>query len=281
MHRYVVVDAFTRVPLQGNPVAVLFDCADLPPARMQRVARELNLSETVFLLPARRGADARARIFTPVNELPFAGHPLLGAAVALGETRPGDLLRLETAMGVVPLTLAREGGRVVGARMRQPVPTWRPFERTDELLDALGVTGSTLAALPVEIYRNGPRHVLVGLASVAALSAAVPDQRALARFTDLAAICYAGSGTHWRSRMFSPAYGVAEDAATGSAAGPLAVHLARHGYVDHGRPIEIHQGVELGRPSRMLARTAGAGDRVDRVEVAGDAVTVAHGRLHV
>ncbi|MFJ4682093.1 PhzF family phenazine biosynthesis protein [Streptomyces sp. NPDC088789] len=278
MHSYVVVDAFTSRPLHGNPVAVFFGCADLTAGRMRRIAREMNLSETVFVLPAVRGGDHRVRIFTPVGELPFAGHPLLGAAVALAASAAGDRLRLETAMGVIPFVLERKGGRVTGARMRQPVPTWRPFERTEELLDALGVADSTL---PVEIYRNGPRHVLVGLPGVAALSAAVPDQRRLAAFASMATVCYAGSGTRWRSRMFSPAYGVAEDAATGSAAGPLAIHLARHGRAPHGRRIEIRQGLELGRPSLMLARTEGSGDRVRSVEVGGDAVVVAHGRLHV
>lgn len=278
MRPYVVVDAFAGEPLRGNPVAVFFDCAGLPAARMQRIAREMNLSEVTFVLPPRRGGHARVRIFTPVNELPFAGHPLLGTAVALGPYVRGDRLLLETAMGMVPCRLDRRAGRVAAATMRQPLPTWEPFERAAELLAALGVGASTL---PVEVYRNGPRHVFVGLGSVAALSALAPDHRALAAFEDLAANCFAGAGTRWRSRMFSPAYGVVEDAATGSAAGPLAVHLARHGRVPYGRRIEIRQGVELGRHSLMLARAEGSGDRVESVEVGGEAVTVAHGRIHV
>lgn len=278
MRPYVVVDAFAREPLRGNPVAVFFDCADLPADRMQRIAREMNLSEVTFVLPPRGSGDALVRIFTPVNELPFAGHPLLGTAVALGPYVRGDRLVLETAMGLVPCRLDRRAGRVTAARMRQPLPTWEPFDRTDELLAALGAPASTL---PVEVYRNGPRHVFVGLASLAELSALTPDHRALAAFEDLAANCFAGAGTRWRSRMFSPAYGVVEDAATGSAAGPLAVHLARHGRVPYGRRVEIRQGVELGRDSLMLARAEGTGDRVVSVEVGGEAVTVAHGRIHV
>src|SRR5262249_6044011 len=152
-----------------------------------------------FVLTARKGGDARIRIFTPVNELPFAGHPLLGTAIALGMRTQADTLRLETAMGTIPFDLERVDGRVVAARMRQPVPEWKPFEETEELLAALGVESSTL---PVEIYRNGPRHVFVGLASVEALSALRPDHRALTRFLDLAVNCFAGSGKHWRSRMF-------------------------------------------------------------------------------
>ncbi|WP_406004781.1 PhzF family phenazine biosynthesis protein [Streptomyces sp. NBC_00637] len=279
MHPYVVVDAFAQRPLTGNPVAVFFEADDLSAGQMQAIAREMNLSETTFVLrPRSDGTDAHVRIFTPVNELPFAGHPLLGTALALGARTGAGRLRIETAMGVVPFELHREHGRPVSASMRQPIPVWEPFERTGELLDALGVDASTL---PVEIYRNGPRHVLVGLADVEALSKLDPDHRALARFPDMATNCFAGQGTRWRNRMFSPAYGVVEDAATGSAAGPLAIHLARHGLIGHGQRIEITQGVEIGRPSVMSARAQGEGESVTRVEVAGPGVLTIEGVLHV
>ena len=277
MHEYIVVDAFARAPLEGNPVAVFFDAADLSTQLMQRIAREMNLSEVTFVLPPEQGGDARIRIFTPVNELPFAGHPLLGTAVALGRTLKEDRLRLETAMGVIPFELAEDEG-VLRVRMQQPVPTWEPYEHREELLAALGVE-ETIA--PVEVYRNGPRHVFVGVESVAALSALRPDHRALGAFPDMAANCFAGAGTHWRTRMFSPAYGVVEDAATGSAAGPLAIHLARHQLAYYGRQLEILQGVEMGRPSLMLATAEGSGDTVRSVEVGGHGVVAAHGTLHV
>jgi len=138
-----------------------------------------------------------------------------------------------------------------------------------------------IQVLPVEVYHNGSRHVYIGLKSVAALSSVRPDLRALAHHLDMAANCFAGSGTHWQMRMFSPAYGVAEDAATGSAAGPLAIHLARHGLVPFGTRIDILQGVEMGRPSRMLATAIGTAERIDRVEVAGSVVIVARGTLYV
>ncbi|WP_419999733.1 PhzF family phenazine biosynthesis protein [Streptomyces boninensis] len=279
MHPYVVVDAFAREPLSGNPVAVFFEADDLTAEQMQRIARELNLSETTFVLrPRQPGTDAHVRIFTPVNELPFAGHPLLGTAIALGGRGEAGRLRIETAMGIIPFTLDRADGRVVSASMRQPVPRWRAFDRADELLAALGITAS---ALPVDIYHNGPRHVLVGLESVEALSKLDPDHRALARFPDMATNCYAGQGLRWRNRMFSPAYGVVEDAATGSAAGPIAIHLARHGLIEYGQRIEITQGVEIGRPSPMEALVQGAGDDVASVTVAGPGVTAIEGVLHV
>ncbi len=202
MHRYVVIDAFASEPLQGNPVAVFFDCDDLSGERMQRMAREMNLSESTFVLRPQQDGDARIRIFTPVNELPFAGHPLLGTAIALGAETDKDRLFLETRMGTVPFALERQDGKVVACSMQQPIPTWEHFSRPAELLAALGLKGSTF---PIEVYRNGPRHVFVGLESVAALSALHPDHRALCDFPDLAVNCFAGAGRHWRSRMFSPA----------------------------------------------------------------------------
>ncbi|MEV0529977.1 PhzF family phenazine biosynthesis isomerase [Streptomyces sp. NPDC050439] len=279
MHKYVVVDAFSKQPLSGNPVAVFFGSDDLSAHQMQRIAREMNLSETTFVLrPRAAGSDAHVRIFTPVNELPFAGHPMLGTAVALGGLTEADQLRLETAMGVIPFTLERSDEGVIRATMRQPVPRWQPFDRSDELLQALDTGSSTL---PVDIYVNGPRHVLVGFESVEALSKVEPDHRALSRFPDMAVNCIAGSGSSWRNRMFSPAYGVVEDAATGSAAGPIAIHLARHGLSPYGQDVSILQGVEMGRPSLMEARVHGQGDRVDSVEVSGHGVVAAEGVLHV
>ncbi len=277
MHEYAVVDAFSSRPLEGNPVAVFFDSEDLTADTMQRIAREMNLSETTFVLPPEQGGHARIRIFTPVNELPFAGHPLLGTAVALHRWRGPDELRLETAMGIIPVVLAEDGGAVM-VRMWQPIPTWAPYERAGELLSALGVSSSTV---PVEVYRNGPRHVFVGLASVSALSALKPDHRALSRFPDMAANCFARNGGQWRARMFSPAYGVVEDAATGSAAGPLAIHLARHQLAEYGNALEILQGVEIGRPSLMLATARATADGVQSVEVGGYGVVVVRGAIYV
>ncbi|MGW6569663.1 PhzF family phenazine biosynthesis protein [Streptomyces sp. NPDC054975] len=279
-YEYVVADVFTDVPLEGNPTAVFLDSSGLSAERMQRIAQEMHLSETVFVLPAEDDGDVRVRIFTPVNELPFAGHPTLGTAIVLGELNPAKELRMETAMGTVAFELERDDdGRAGAAGMWQPVPTWEPYDRAEELLAGLDLaaTGSTL---PVEVYRNGPRHVFVGLDGVAALSAVEPDQRILARLPDMAANCFAGSGTRWRLRMFSPAYGVVEDAATGSAAGALAVHLARHGLIAFGEWIEILQGVEIGRPSTMRARAMGTPERIDAVQVAGSAVVIARGTMY-
>ncbi|UIK01236.1 PhzF family phenazine biosynthesis protein (plasmid) [Rhizobium leguminosarum] len=276
---YVVADVFTAVPLSGNPVAIFTDARALTAGTMQRIAREMQLSETVFVLPPEIGGDFCVRIFTPVNELPFAGHPTLGTAIVMGETFAGNGLRMETGMGIVPFRLDRgPDGRALAATMQQPIPTWETYDRANILLDALGLAAS---ALPVEVYHNGPRHVFVGLESIQALSQLQPDHRRLAALPDVAINCFAGSNLHWRSRMFSPAYGVVEDAATGSAAGPLAIHLGRHGYVTFGQTIDIHQGVEMGRPSLMRGCATVAGDRITAVSVSGEAVVIMRGTMQL
>jgi trans-2,3-dihydro-3-hydroxyanthranilate isomerase len=231
------------------------------------------------VLPAESDGDVRVRIFTPNLELPFAGHPVLGCAFLVGEELGRDTVRLETGLGTTPVTLERQDGRITFGRMNQRVPEWRPYEHERELLAALKVERS---GLPVEAYRNGPLHVFVKLESEDAVAALRPDLFALTDLSrDLAANCFAGSGRSWKMRMFGPGGGIPEDPATGSAAGPLAVHLARHGRIAFGDEIEIRQGVEIRRPSTLYARAEGSGDRIERVEVGGSAVVVAHGEFHV
>lgn len=273
---YVLLDVFTETPLEGNQLAVFTDGRGLETEAMQSLAREMNLSETVFVLPPEEGGDARIRIFTPLSELPFAGHPTLGTALAVAVALDSAGIRLETGIGIVPVQLERRGERAGFGRMQQAVPTWAPYEREDELLAALGVERS---GLPVEAYENGPLHVYVELGSEEEVASLRPDMGALAEIGEIGANCFAGAGLRWKTRMFAPADGVAEDPATGSAAGPLAIHLCRHGRVGFGEEIEIHQGAELGRPSVLRARATGSAEHVERVEVAGGAVIVAGGRF--
>lgn len=275
---FVLVDVFTERPLEGNQLGVFTDGRPLSPEQMQRLARELNFSETVFVLPAEGEGDARIRIFTPRFELPFAGHPVLGSAFVVGAASELSTVRLETDLALVPVELEREGGRIVFGRMQQATPSWELYEREDELLAALGVDGSRL---PVEAYANGPLHVYVELESEAAVAALRPDLRALSELGDVAANCFAGKAKRWKTRMFAPAGGVPEDPATGSAAGPLALHLSRHGRIAFGEEIEIRQGAEVGRPSVLYARADGTAERVERIEVGGPAVVVARGEFVV
>jgi trans-2,3-dihydro-3-hydroxyanthranilate isomerase len=277
-HSYLVVDVFTDIPLEGNQLAVFTDARSFSDQQMQRLAREMNLAETVYILPPQAGGDVRMRIFTPSTELPFAGHPVLGTAFAVGTSLGSDTVRLETGLGVIPVELDRSGGRIVFGWMDQPVPSWQPYERQAELLAALGVEGSLL---PVEAYRNGPLHVYVQLDSQAVVAGLRPDFGALGPLGEIGVSCFADADTHWKTRMFAPGLGVREDPATGSAAGPLALHLARHGRVGFGERIEIRQGAEIGRPSVLYAQVEGSADGVRRVRVGGQAVLVARGEFRL
>jgi trans-2,3-dihydro-3-hydroxyanthranilate isomerase len=275
--RYVVADVFTDKPLTGNQLAVFTDARELADDEMQSLAREMKFSESVFVLPPENDGHVRIRIFTPTDEMLFAGHPTLGSAFVLGGPLQVEEIRLETGAGTVPVALEREGDRIVFGRMRQPIPTWKPWDDEARLLAALGVERSEL---PVEHYDNGMHHVYVALGSEEEVAALKPDLAALADAPALLGInCFAGSGAHWKTRMFAPGGGVPEDPATGSAAGPLAVHLARHGRIGFGDEIEVSQGAEIGRPSKLYARADGSAEKLETVEVGGSAVIVARGEF--
>jgi trans-2,3-dihydro-3-hydroxyanthranilate isomerase len=281
--RYVICDVFTDVPLAGNQLCVFTDARDIPPHLLQPLAKEIGFSETVFVLPKEGDGHARIRIFTPENELPFAGHPVLGTAFVLGGPMQLIEIHLETGRGIVPVALEREESRIVFGRMSQPVPTVSPYPEEAALLAALGLERSEL---PIELYDNGVPHVYVTLGSEAAVAALRPDHGALERVARLSTAvlgfnCFAGGGVSWKTRMFAPADGVPEDAATGSAAGPLACHLARHGRIAFGEEIEISQGAEIGRPSTLYARADGSPELIERVEVGGSAVIVARGEFRL
>jgi trans-2,3-dihydro-3-hydroxyanthranilate isomerase len=276
-YRYVVVDVFTDTALQGNQLGVFTDARELSSEQMQQLARELNFSETTFVLPAEQGGHVRMRIFTPAMEVPFAGHPTLGTAFVLAAPLQLGEIRIETGRGIVPVTLEREGARISFGRMQQPLPSFHAYDAADDLLDALGVERSEL---PVELYDNGIQHVYVCLASEEEVAALRPDLGRLAQLPEAIGVnCFAGSGARWKTRMFAPNGGVPEDPATGSAAGPLALHLIRHGRLEWGQEIEIRQGEEIQRPSKLYARVEGSDGTATRVEVGGSAVVVARGEF--
>jgi len=277
--RYVVCDVFTDTPFQGNQLAVFTDARELDGATMQALAREINYSESTFVLPAEDGGHAKIRIFTPVHEMRFAGHPTLGTAFVLAGPLQLVEIRLETLAGIVPVRLERDENRIVFGRMEQPLPTVRPYDAEAELLSAVGVKRSEL---PVELYDNGVPHVYVCLDSEDEVARLRPALNRLLGLSDVVGVnCFAGSGSRWKTRMFAPSSGVAEDPATGSAAGPLALHLARHGRIGFGDEIEISQGAEVSRPSKLFARADGTAEKVERVEVGGSAVVVARGEFRL
>jgi trans-2,3-dihydro-3-hydroxyanthranilate isomerase len=274
-YRFVIADVFTDRPLTGNQLAVFTDARGLDPETMQRLALEIGFSETVFVLPAEQGSSARMRIFNPLEEMAFAGHPVLGTAFVLGAPLQLGVVHLETGGGIVPVELERDtSGAIVFGRMSQPVPTVTPVE-PGPVLAALGAGASVL---PVELYDNGARHIVVTLASETELAALRPDGQAIAALRVTGVNCIADAGARWRNRMF---WASGEDAATGSAAGPIACHLARHGRAPWGAALVIEQGADIGRPSTLHARAEGAGDVIERVEVGGAAVLVARGEFRL
>jgi trans-2,3-dihydro-3-hydroxyanthranilate isomerase len=275
--RYVVADVFTDTPLTGNQLAVFTDARELDGDAMQSLTREMNFSESIFVLPPESDGHVKIRIFTPDRELPFAGHPVLGAAFVLGQPLQLVEIGIETGSGTIRVQLEREGPKITFGRMSQPIPTWRSYERAEELLAVLGVESE----LPVDWYSLGPSHVYIALRTPEEVAALRPNSEALLEF-DVGVNCFAPlGGSRWKTRMFAPAHGVAEDPATGSAAGPLAVHLLRHGRISSGDEIEIEQGAEINRPSKLYAKAEGTPEKIDRVEVGGCAVVVARGEFRL
>jgi trans-2,3-dihydro-3-hydroxyanthranilate isomerase len=275
-----LVDVFSERPLAGNQLAVFEDAAGIPESLLQPLAQEIGYSETVFVYPGTAGADARIRIFTPTSEVPFAGHPVLGTAVVVAANLGLDRVVLETGRGPVPVRVDRRPGRATRGAMEQPIPSVALYDKADEFLSAVGVDRSVL---PVTIYDNGIPHVYAMLERPDDVAALKPDYSALsglARSSGMSLVgfnVFSGNDLVWKTRMFAPADDIAEDPATGSAAGPLALHLARHGRIPWDTEIRIAQGAEIGRPSELFARVSGDADHVTRIEVSGYAVPIGGG----
>src|SRR5438876_839366 len=186
--RYVVCDVFTDRALAGNQLAVFTDAREIPEADLQRLARELNFSETTFVYPPENDGHVKMRIFTPAVEMPFAGHPTLGTAFVLAGPLQLIEIRLETRRGTVPVRLEREGARISFGWMEQPLPTVTAFEHADALQEVLGVR----SALPIELYDNGVPHVYVALGSREEVAALRPDFQGLVAVGQYGVNCFAG-----------------------------------------------------------------------------------------
>lgn len=289
--RYAVLDVFTDVALAGNPLAVVKDAEGLDTARMQAIAKEFNLSETVFLLPPddphRR---ARARIFTPGSELPFAGHPTIGTAVLLSIMHGDEgaaAFGLEEEIGAVSCVTERRGERAGYARFRVPkLPTLvgRGLSPEDAA-DALGLHVEDIGFgkhTPSFRAVGGPFH-LIPLASLDALARAWPSGSfpRLIAGDHPAVYLYAPSDNGLRARMYGPGLGIAEDPATGSAVACLADALADHeGLADGTHDFVIEQGVEMGRASRIELQITLEEGKLVSAEIGGAAIVVAEGVLH-
>lgn len=263
---YTVLNAFTHSPLEGNPVAVFHDTEKLSDAVMQAIARQLQLSESTFISEKTVDGQARVRIFTPVNELPFAGHPLMGTASAYSRRHGLDQFVFHTALGAVSISVEHHTETLSTVKIDVPPARTVPFKEEKRLLKALGLEQSVL---PVEMYDAGARHVLVSVDSIETLRELRPDHQVLAEFENLAVNCFAWCGFQAENRMFSPAYGVKEDAGTGSVVGPIALHLMKHGQLKANEKIMIEQGILLNRRCVMYGEIKQENEIASHIELSG------------
>ncbi len=304
-YRFVQVDVFTDRPFGGNPLAVFPEAEGLSSQEMQRLAREMNLSETTFVLPAQApGADFKVRIFTPAKELPFAGHPVVGThwvlahldRVALQE--PVTRVRFELGVGVLPADLHVAGGRVERVVMTQDHPAFLSILDATllaELAEGLGLSPDAIAetGLPVQVVSTGMPQMMVpvrSLAEVQALDAGQLNVAALGRAcravgTECVMVFTfkterPESTVH--VRLFAPLLGVPEDPATGSANGALAAYLVHHRAVPVAEPTTFlvsEQGTEIGRPSTLFVEVDSKDGEICAVRVGGQVVPVAEGAV--
>lgn len=296
---FLQYDVFTPEPLAGNQLAVFVDGRGLAADRMQALAREMNFSESTFILSSETaGTDARMRIFTPAVELPMAGHPTIGTTFALAHTgviRPG-LPRFVFGLGVgpTPVDLEWEGELLRFAWMTQRNPTFGPpLGAREAVAVALGLGASDLMPeVPLQQVSCGVPFLIVPLRSLEAVDQATSDASAFGRLAastgiDLPVFLFAmspdGSPDTVYSRMFAPSLGITEDPATGGASGPLGCYLVRHRLVsgNGARRITSLQGVAMGRPSRIHVSIASRSDEIVEVKVGGQAVLVGRGEMFV
>jgi trans-2,3-dihydro-3-hydroxyanthranilate isomerase len=294
---FLQYDVFTSEPLLGNQLAVFLDARGLDTERMQRIAREMNFSESTFILPAEReDTDVRMRIFTPYIEMPMAGHPTVGSTFALADTGtiPRETRRFTFGLNVgpTPVDLEWNGGRLRFAWMTQQPPVFgSPVDDRAGVAAVLGLTADDLApGLPVQEVSCGVAFLLVPLRDREAVDRAISDAAAFRRLDVLStehpavflfAMAPPGSAETVYSRMFAPSFGIVEDPATGGASGPLGSYLVQHGVVSGAAAQRIVslQGHKMGRASRIHVAITGGRDAITGVKVGGEAVLVARGEL--
>ena len=299
-YRFAQVDVFTDRVFGGNPLAVVLEATGLADGEMQAIAKEMNLSETTFLLPPTRAECAlRVRIFTPARELRFAGHPTVGTAwvMATQGLVPGtaSAFNLEEGIGPVPVTLEGDPRNPSFVWMRHGEPEFGP-EMTNraEIAEALNLTEADLiAGAPIQTGSTGSRFMFVPLRDRATVDRALLDVpkivKALGDQPLVGIFVFApdpdpGAG-RVHSRMFAPhTSGIPEDPATGSATGPLGAYLVKHRLIKAvDGPVQIvsDQGVKMGRHSRLHIRGVAREGHLDQIEVGGGVVPVIEGVLRV
>jgi trans-2,3-dihydro-3-hydroxyanthranilate isomerase len=303
--RYHLVDVFTNRQFGGNPLAVFTNGRGIGAETMQAIAKELNLSETTFVLPPADAAnDYRVRIFTPGKELPMAGHPTVGTTFVLarehliehGEDGAETEIKLEEGVGTIPVRIGWQGGAAQFIQMRQPLPTFGPrVEDVGTVAEMLSIEASEIAEtnLPIEVVSCGVPFLYVPVKSLRAvqnikfrvdvwenkLKDVVPPEV----FVFTREVEFADSTVH--SRMFAPGMGIWEDPATGGASGPLGCYLVRYGVVASGADgaVELtsEQGIEMGRPSFIRIKIAHEGEAITDVRVGGECRFMGEGYLEI
>jgi trans-2,3-dihydro-3-hydroxyanthranilate isomerase len=299
--RFIQLDVFTAKPFGGNQLAVFEDAQSLSDAEMQSIAREMNYSESTFILPATDPkALYRVRIFTPATELQFAGHPVVGTTWALAHLGAipgsGSPINLEIGVGTLPIEILYEERKPSFVWMHQPVPKFEAWQGDrSAIAAALGLSLSDLDDdLPIEHgSAGGGGFIYVPLKSLAAVGQAKPGPGLVeAMVTTLANVGVfvftlekPATGADVQGRMFGAAMGIVEDPATGAASGPLGVYLLRHGKkrpdAERETRIRLDQGVEMGRPSRIEIAITGTAEQIEDVRVGGESVVMAEGELYL
>jgi trans-2,3-dihydro-3-hydroxyanthranilate isomerase len=286
MHRFIIADVFTDEPFSGNQLGVFPEAQGLSDRAMQAIARELNFAETTFVLPPRDPRHTcRVRIFTPKNEMQFAGHPTVGTAAVLAHLGKAEgRIILEEGIGPVPVDLERRGAHIHAQfTIEKPIET--PGERPEKSAAAAALSLPEAAVLETWFASGGVRFAFVRLADKAAVDRAQLDRAAWTKQFKNAwssQLYFFAGEKPVHARMFAPALGIEEDPATGSAAVALAgVLAARLPAADGIFTWRIDQGIAMGRPSKLEASAEKRGGRVLRMKVGGATVLSAEGAMNV
>jgi trans-2,3-dihydro-3-hydroxyanthranilate isomerase len=287
--KYDHVDVFTDKPLGGNQLAVFHSPGHLSANQMLSLAREINFSETTFVYPAKAGANARVRIFTPTEEIPFAGHPVIGTAFVIASRSRKKLERvsLELGVGLIDVDIQYKGKKIQGLAMHQPLPVFgSALQNREQAARAFGVTIDDI--LGGGVVSNGLDFLIVEATTLQAVQSARCNSedavKVIKRHNVHAIYIFArlqGRGPNVHARLFTPNSNVVEDPATGSAAGALGGYLARILKFPMKLHLVVEQGIEIRRPSLITVDVNSERGTIEGVTVTGKVVAVGEGMLRV